>query len=84
MVEGSTNRHVSMALERPPKYLALNPEGVKSYRPPSEEVRTWHTVRPGGQEGWITLQDRYGVPAARIIQFNFPGAAERGRIVLRS
>jgi hypothetical protein len=72
-------RRHKMALERPPKYLALNPEGVKSYRPQDSEVSKWHTVGPN--EGWITLQEKYGVPAARIIQFNFPGAAEQGKIV---
>lgn len=70
-----------MALERPPKYLALNPEGIKSYRPPDHEVNKWHVVGPTGREGWITLQNKYGVPAARIIQCNFPGAAEHGKIV---
>lgn len=70
-----------MALERPPKYLALNPDGVKSYRPPDSEVNTWHTVGRSGKEGWFTLQEKYKVPAARIIQFNFPGAAENGKVV---
>ncbi len=70
-----------MALERPPKYLALNPDGVMSYRPPDSEVNTWHTVGMSGNEGWFTLQEKYKVPAARIIQFNFPGAAENGKVV---
>ncbi len=70
-----------MALERAPKYLSLNPDGVKSYRPPDSEVHVWHTVKPGGKESWLSLQQQYGVPAARIIQCNFPGAAEGGRIV---
>lgn len=70
-----------MALERPPKYLALNPEGVKAYRPPDSEVSTWHTVGRSGHEGWLSLQEKYSIPAARIIQFNFPGAAENGKIV---
>ena len=70
-----------MALERPPKYLMLSPERVKSYRPPDSEVSRWHTVSPSGRETWFTLQEKYRIPAARIIQFNFPGAAEKGRIV---
>ena len=70
-----------MALERPPKYLALNPEGVKAYRPPDTEVKTWHTVTKSGKETWFTIQDAHGVPAARIIAFNFPGAVEQGRVV---
>lgn len=70
-----------MALERPPKYLMLNPDGVKLYRPPDSEVNTWHTVGRSGKEGWLTLEAKYRVPAARIIQFNFPGAAEKGKIV---
>lgn len=70
-----------MAFERPPKYLVLNPDGVKSYRPPDSEVSTWHNVGWSRKEGWLTLQAKYRVPAARIIQFNFPGAAENGKIV---
>lgn len=70
-----------MALEKPPKYLALNPDGVKSYRPPDEEVHIWHTVGRSDSESWLTLEAKYRVPAARIIQFNFPGAAENGKIV---
>lgn len=70
-----------MALEKPPKYLSLNPEGVKSYRPSDDEVYVWHTVRRSSSESWLTLEAKYRVPAARIIQLNFPGASENGRIV---
>ena len=70
-----------MALERPPKYLVLNPDGVKSYRPPESKVSTWHNVSGSGKESWLTLQEKYGIPAERIIQFNFPGAVENGKIV---
>lgn len=70
-----------MALERPPKYLQLNPEGVKSYRPPESEVKAWHTVGTSGKESWLTIEKAYGVPAERIIGFNFPGAVESGRVV---
>lgn len=70
-----------MALERAPKYLVLNPEGIKTYRPPDSEVMTWHTVGYSGKESWYTLEAQYGVPAARIIAFNFPGAVENGVVV---
>lgn len=69
-----------MALERAPKYLVLNPAGVKAYRPRDADVSVWHTVK-SSREGWLSLEKQYGVPAARIIQFNFPGAAEDGKIV---
>jgi hypothetical protein len=69
-----------MALEKPPKYLVLNPDGVKSYRPNETSVSAWHTVK-SAKESWLSIAKEYGVPAARIIQFNFPGAAEDGRIV---
>lgn len=70
-----------MALERPPKYLVLNPDGVKSYRPPESKVSTWHNVSGSGKETWLTLQEKYSIPAEHIIQLNFPGAAENGKIV---
>lgn len=68
-----------MALERPPKFLPLNPDGVKSYRPPASEVKTWHTTMP--KDSWLSLEKEHGVPAPRIISFNFPGAVDNGKIV---
>ena len=69
-----------MALERAPKYLSLNPDGIKAYRPPDAEVSTWHTVS-AKKESFLQLEKQYGVPAHRIIALNFPGAVENGRVV---
>jgi hypothetical protein len=70
-----------MALERPPKYGSLNFEMIKSYRPPNNEVATWHTVANGFTESFGSIAARYQVPVARIIEFNFPGAVENGRVL---
>ncbi len=76
-----TARRFEMAFERPPKYASLNPEGIKTYRPPNDKVMTWHSVSPGYHESLRTVSTRYRVPLERIIQFNFPGSVENGHIV---
>ena len=68
-----------MALERQPKYAAMAPDAIKEYRPPGEWVGRWHTVAP--KESFVTIASRYGIPAEQIIQVNFPGAIEGGRVV---
>ena len=70
-----------MALERPPRYLALNPAGITRYRPPPEDIKTWHRVLPDGRESWTTIAKQHGVPVQLLIAFNFPGAMEDGRLV---
>lgn len=70
-----------MALERPPKYSFLNPEAIKAYRPPDNEVSIWHTVTSGLQENFTTIAAKHRVPVDRIIGFNFPGSVENGRIL---
>jgi len=68
-----------VALERQPKYAALAPDVIKTYRPPGEWVGKWHTVVRS--ESFVTIAKRYGVPAEQIIQVNFPGAIEGNRVV---
>jgi hypothetical protein len=68
-----------MALERQPKYAAMDPNAIKEYRPPGEWVGKWHTVLP--KENFVTIASRYGVAAEQIIQLNFPGAIEANRVV---
>lgn len=70
-----------MALERPPRHANLNPEGIKSYRPPEDQVSSWHTVASGRTENFTTLATKYQVPAEKVIGFNFPGSVENGRVV---
>jgi hypothetical protein len=70
-----------MARERPPKYLSLNPEAIKGYRPPHADVYKWHVVADGRQENFKTIAARYFVPVEQILEFNFPGSVEDGRVV---
>ena len=70
-----------MARERPPKYLSLNPAAIKGYRPPDPEVDKWHVVTNGRQENFTTIAARYLLPVEKIIEFNFPGTVENGRVV---
>ena len=70
-----------MAFERPPKYANLNPQGIRSYRPSPERVLAWHTVAPGYHENLGTVSRQYGVAVERVIEFNFPGSVEKGRVV---
>ena len=70
-----------MALERPPKYAQLNPEMIKSFRPSEDGISVWHTVTSGRHESLQVLATRYGVPVEQIIEFNFPGSVENGRVI---
>jgi len=70
-----------MARERQPKYLYLNPEAVKSYRPPDGEVSRWHRVTDGQHENFRTIAAQYRLPVEKIIEFNFPGSVEGGRVI---
>jgi hypothetical protein len=70
-----------MALERPPTYLRLNPEMVKSYRPVDGQVAKWHVVSAEKQENFKTIAVQHGLPVEQIIEFNFPGSVEGGRVI---
>ena len=69
-----------MAIERPPRQAALNLETAKSYRPPEDQVFTWHTVTSGMQENFSTIAAKHRVPVEKIIGLNFPGSVENGRV----
>jgi hypothetical protein len=68
-----------MALERQPK--SQNLEAMKGYKPADDKVFKWHPVVDGRQENFTTIAATYGVPVERIIEFNFPGSVEDGRVI---
>jgi hypothetical protein len=70
-----------MAKEHQPKYLNLDPEGVKGYRPPAGQVSRWHVVTDGRRENFRTIAATYGLPVEKIIAFNFPGSVEDDHVV---
>ena len=77
-----------MAFERPPKCFKNDPQGTKSYRPPKDLVRQWHTVvstidKNGIKrvEGWKKLAERFQVTAENIIALNFPEAVVNNQVV---
>jgi len=70
-----------MARERPPKYLKLNPQAIRSYKPPTEQISRWHFVIDGRRENFTTIATKYALPVEQIIEFNFPGTVENGRLI---
>ena len=64
--------------EHPPKYHFLNPAHFTSCRPADDLVYFWHTVIAG--ESFRTLAELHRVPVHKLIEFNFPGSVEEGRV----
>jgi hypothetical protein len=64
----------------PPAYASLAPNLIKSYSPAEEKIRAWHTVRSRA-ESLRSIADQYGVPVEVLIEFNFPGSVDSGRVV---
>jgi hypothetical protein len=63
-----------------PKYSILAPDLVKSYSPPEAKISAWHTAKSGHIESLVTIAKQYGVPVERLIEFNFPGSVNAGRV----
>ncbi len=63
-----------------PTYSVLAPDLIKSYNPPEDKINTWHTVRIGHTESLASIAKQYGVPADKLIEFNFPGSVKAGRV----
>jgi hypothetical protein len=64
-----------------PMYSNLAPDLVKSYSPPEEKIKIWHTVKSGKTESLLTIAKQYEVPVQRLIEFNFPGSVKDGRVL---
>jgi len=69
-----------MALERAPKYASLNMAMVTGYVPPAEKVYRWHVVRGPG-DNLKRIAGDYGVRLENLIELNFPGSVENGRMI---
>lgn len=68
-----------MVKKVPPKYAHLGMQLIVSYSPPDDKVSSWHTVSPQ-KESFLKIADRYSVPVARLIEFNFPGSVKNDRV----
>jgi hypothetical protein len=62
-----------------PMYSNLAPDLIKSYSPPEDKIKVWHTVR-NGKESLLSIATQYQVPVETLIEFNFPGSVKAGRI----
>jgi len=63
-----------------PLYSNLAPDVVKSYSPSGDKVFKWHTVKGGYTESLVSIAKQYGIPIAKLIEFNFPGSVKAGRV----
>ena len=68
-----------MVKKTPPEYATLNMAAIVSYIPPEDKVAAWHTVSKR-RESLAAIAAQYGVPAARLIEFNFPGSVKNDRV----
>lgn len=70
-----------MAIERPPDPAVGNQADLKHYRPPSDQVARYHTVKPGMKETLETVAGANGISVKELLAFNFPGTVVHGDIV---
>jgi hypothetical protein len=63
-----------------PKYSVLAPDLIKSASPPDDKVSVWHTVKNGKTESLASIAKQYSIPVQKLIEFNFPGSVNSGRI----
>jgi hypothetical protein len=65
-----------------PAYAQLGEDVLLSFRPSQDKVSLWHVVRVrnGRMDNFQSIADEHQVPAARLIEFNFPGSMKNGRV----
>src|SRR5215813_15578507 len=68
-----------MVKKTPPEYATLNMAAIVSYIPPEDKVAAWHIVSKR-RESLAAIAAQYGIPAARLIEFNFPGSVKNDRV----
>ena len=69
-----------MVKKMEPPYAKLSMDVTLSHSPKEELVSAWHIVKDGQKENFQTIATEHGVPVTRLIEFNFPGAVQNGRI----
>jgi hypothetical protein len=64
-----------------PAYSNLAPDLIKSYSPPEDKIKIWHTVKNGHTESLLSIAKQYEVAVQKLIEFNFPGSVKDGTVV---
>lgn len=62
-----------------PAVANLGMQLVIGYSPDKALVSEWHTVRDG-RESFLSIAEKFGVPADKLINFNFPASVKNGRV----
>lgn len=63
-----------------PEYANFGMDHIINYRPKEEKIAKWHTVINGKTENLQTISTQHGIPVATLIEFNFPGSVQNGRV----
>ncbi len=70
-----------MAIERPPAATVGNPETLKKFRPPVEEVARYYVTKSGRSETLETVARANSFLVKELIAFNFPGSVVNDTVV---